>query len=79
MAADDDLRRVLIDAKLSGTNKQIGDEWGYAFRTNEQAAELAIDAILGNRDVVLRALGGALMRSGLDGHLVWQVQAKEQG
>ena len=39
MAADDDLRRVLIDAKLSGTNKQIGDEWGYAFRTNEQAAE----------------------------------------
>lgn len=38
----DDLRQLLVDAKLAGSHRDGG---GYWFRSNEEAAELALDAL----------------------------------
>jgi hypothetical protein len=37
--------QVLVAAKLAGTKLADWDDWGYTFRTNEQAAETALKAL----------------------------------
>lgn len=44
---------VLQDAKLAGTKAGPNKTYGYYFRTNEQAAELALQALKGHFFAVL--------------------------
>lgn len=46
MMASDGLRERLTDAKLAGTNVSVvGDVWGYRFRSNEGAADIAVKEV----------------------------------
>lgn len=56
MAEQIPVRQVLIDAKLSGTQKYGDTVFHYSFRTNEQAADAALAALAAAGIGFLRAV-----------------------